>query len=444
MVVIFTGSAQIRMVRYDDDFRYLLQDSNGKQGTERLKYLSLPGGATVSFGGELREQIQYYNYINFGDVAPSSVTSTTWQLWSRVMAHANLDISKKVRVFVQFGSAFRLLNSNPATPEIEVNKLNLQQALLDVHNDKFTLRLGRQELSYGSHRVITFREGPNVRLAFNGAVIKHSSDKRKVDIFALSPIVSRPGAFDDETWKELLAGIYATETIVPKTFLLDYYLLDFISHRRQYNFAGGKEDRRTFGVRAFSERSRSNYDVEATYQFGKFSRQNISAYRISVDLSYQVLSSKNVTLGVAGNYASGDRDRNDGKLNTYNLLFSKPQYGLAAPIGATNIITLNPYVKARPIKRGSVYVGANFLWRQSVQDGTYSPTAIQIRPLPETLNKSKEKDLGTLLVLETNYFPNRYVSFAFDVSYFLAGRYVGETGKGKNITYLSFKGTYKF
>lgn len=444
MAVIYTGSAQISMLRYNDDFRYLLQDSSGKRGTEQLKYIPLPGGASASLGGEVREQMQYYNNINFGDVPPSFATSSTWQLWSRVTAHANLEISKKVRVFVQLGSAFRFLNSNPAAPEIEVNKLNLQQAFLDVRNDRFTLRLGRQELGYGSHRVITFREGPNVRLAFDGAVIKHSSNNRNIDLFALSPVISKPGAFDDETLKDLLAGIYATETIVPKTFLLDYYLLDFISQRRQYNFAGGKEDRKTLGFRAFSDRPLSNYDIEATYQFGKFNGQSIGAYRISVDLSYKLLSSKNITLGVAGNYASGDRDRNDGRLNTYNLLFSKPQYGLAAPIGATNIITLNPYLKATPIKHSSIYVAANFLWRQSVEDGTYSPTAIQMRPLPETLFKSKEKGLGTLLVLETSYSANKHVSFAFDGSYFFAGSYVRETGKGKDITYLSFKGTYKF
>jgi len=39
---------------------------------------------------------------------------------------------------------------------------------------------------------------------------------------------------------------------------------------------------------------------------------------------------------------------------------------------------------------------------------------------------------------------NKHVIFAVDASYFAAGNYVKETGKGKDITYLSFKVNYKF
>lgn len=85
---------------------------------------------------------------------------------------------------------------------------------------------------------------------------------------------------------------------------------------------------------------------------------------------------KKAVVGVAGNYISGDRNSKDRKLNTYNLFFSKPQYGLAAPIGATNIATINPYMKMQPTSKLNIYTGINFLWRQSEQDGIYSPGAI--------------------------------------------------------------------
>ena len=134
----------------------------------------------------------------------------------------------------------------------------------------------------------------------------------------------------------------------------------------------------------------------------------------------------------------------DGQLNTYNLLFSKPQYGLAAPIGATNMITANPYMKVNPGRNIHIYTGINFMWRQSNQDGIYSPGAIQVRPGPQTLFKSDKNQVGTLWVLETALMLTKYVTLAVDASYFAAGNYVKETGKGKNITYLSFKANYKF
>lgn len=84
------------------------------------------------------------------------------------------------------------------------------------------------------------------------------------------------------------------------------------------------------------------------------------------------------------------------------------------------------------------------MWRQSNQDGTYSPAAVEVRPNPEVISSSTQKQIGTLLVLESNYSVNKNLSFAVDASYFFAGGYVKATEKGKDIIYFSFKGAYKF
>ena len=89
-------------------------------------------------------------------------------------------------------------------------------------------------------------------------------------------------------------------------------------------------------------------------------------------------------------------------------------------------------------------MGAHFLWRQSVQDGTYSPGAVEMRPQPGLAFFSAEKALGALYMLQTNFILEKYYSIALDVSQFLAGSYVKETGRGKDITYLSLKVSYKF
>ncbi len=141
---------------------------------------------------------------------------------------------------------------------------------------------------------------------------------------------------------------------------------------------------------------------------------------------------------------SGDKNKDDNQLNTYNLLFSKPQYGLTAPIGATNLVNINPYSKFNPTKKSNIYASSYFMWRQSNQDGTYSPAAVEVRPGQEMFFSTKKKELGTLLALESVYAINQSFSFALDASYFFAGGYVKATGNGKDITYLAFKGTYKF
>lgn len=114
------------------------------------------------------------------------------------MVHANVDVGQKTRVFLQLSSTYRFLNANPLTPEIDQNVLSLHQAFFDYGMSKNIMtRIGRQEMSYGSHRIITFREGPNTRLTFDAAIIKYDNKKRKIDAFAISPVTSEKGVFDD-------------------------------------------------------------------------------------------------------------------------------------------------------------------------------------------------------------------------------------------------------
>lgn len=439
-----SANSQIQYLRYNDDFKFLKRDSVSKHGFQRLKYIPLSTSIKASFGGEIREQLQRYNNINFGDVPPTYKSSSAWQLWHRIMAHADIDAGQKLRMFVQLSSTHRFLNDNPLTPEIEQNELSLHQAFLDYRfNNHLMVRMGRQEMSYGNHRLITFREGPNTRLTFDAAVFKYNIRQRKVDVFAISPVISQKGVFDDQSFKDLAVGVYTNERLT-KTLLVDYYVLYFHSKRRQYNFVSGTENREITGFRLFSQNARTNYELEANYQFGKFNHLLINAYGISADLNHTMLPNKSLMVGLAGNYLTGDNDSNDKQLNTYNLLYSKPQYGLTAPIGATNMITLNPYLKLNPTRKSNIYLGANFMWRQSNQDGTYSPGAIEVRPKAENLFASSDKQLGALLVVETAYAISSNLSFAVDASKFYAGSYVKQTGAGKNITYLSLKGSFKF
>lgn len=298
-------------------------------------------------------------------------------------------------------------------------------------------------MSYGNHRLITFREGPNTRLTFNASIFRYISKKRKIDVFAISPVISRKAVFDDHSFKDFVLGCYATEKLSKKLFV-DYYFMHFHTKRKQYNFVAGTENRKVSGFRLFTENQKMNYEIEFTYQFGKFNQLAISAFGLSADLHYNISVKKNIVFGLAGNYLTGDKNFHDKKLNTYNLLYSKPQYGLTAPIGATNMITANPYIKISPIRNYNLYVGTTLLWRQSAQDGTYNPGGVEVRPGPEYLERCSETQLGTLMVMESNYTINSNLSLAVDASKFFAGKYVNKTGSGKNIIYLSFKASFKF
>ena len=434
---------KISLMRYDDDFSLVKKDSV-KKGVNQLKYIPIRKNNFISFGGELREQFQVYNNINFGDVPPAFQDISTNQLWHRLMVHSNIELGNHFRFFVQLNSTLRFLNDNPIVPEIDENQLSLHQAFAELKLTNWNFRLGYQEMYYGNHRLITVREGPNTRQAFDGLVVKHKFKNGVIDLFAVSKVVSKQYVFDDESMHDGLYGIYGTQYFSNHKMGLDYFLVDFQSNARMYNYVSGFENRQTYGLRLFSNYKKVNFEFEGGYQSGKFNDLNISAYTVLADVNMNVLPDKKGIIGFATNVASGDKDNTDNQLNTYNLIYAKPAYGLAVPIGATNMISLSPYIKINPIQKLNILAQVFFMSRNSNQDGTYSPGMIENRPRPNALFASDKKTLGKFYLLETNYQQTKNLSFAFDASYFDAGSYPKTTGKGKNVTYLSFKSTFKF
>lgn len=433
----------IGMTRYEDDFTAVRADSL-RQGAEKLKYIPIGKKSYLSLGGELREQLLYYNNINFGDIPPDYKTPEVVQLWQRAMLHTNIELGSHLRIFTQLNSTFRFFNDNPVVPEIDENKLNIHQAFVELKLNNWNFMLGEQEMYYGNHRLITFREGPNTRLSFEGIVIKHRSTKNKIDFFAVSKVYSKSGFFDDESMHDGMFGVYGTTFLANKSIGFDCYLVHLQSNNRLYNYQKGFEKRQTYGVRLFSRSNFLNYELEMAYQGGKFKNLQIDAYSILADINLTFLPRNKGTFGFATNIASGDRDISDNKLNTYNLLYAKPAYGLAVPIGATNIVSFCPYLKINPLQKFNVLAEIFFLSRANKQDGTYSAAMVQNRPAPNLLLASDKKTLGQLYVLETAYQPTKRILLSLDSSYFKAGNYPKDTGKGNNIFYLSLKSAYKF
>ncbi len=433
----------ISFLRYDDDFLLLKTDSLNK-GFDELKYVSLGNKKYISFGGEWREQFQIYNNINFGDVPPTFHSISSNQLWHRLMVHSSIELGNQFRFFIQLNNTLRFFNDNPVAPEIDENQLSLHQAFAELKVDNWKYRLGRQELLYGNNRLITVREGPNTRLTFDGIVVKKKLKNGGIDFFAVSKVISKQNIFDDESFKEGLIGIYGTRYFSNRKIGLDYFVLNFQSQSRTYNYRTGIENRQTYGARLFSNFKKVNFELEGAYQSGKFDDLTIDAYNLLADVNILLLPSKKGIIGLAANVASGDKDNEDYKLNTYNLLYAKPAYGLAIPIGATNMISIYSYIKINPIPKLNIAAQVFFLARNSNQDGTYSPGMAENRPSPSLLFASSKKTLGVFYVVETTYQQNKNVSFSLDASYFGAGDYPLATGSGKDIMYVSFKSTFKF
>ncbi|MDV6345212.1 alginate export family protein [Nitrosomonas sp. Is37] len=77
----------------------------------------------------------------------------------------------------------------------------MQQGFLAWNGNMFSVRAGRQEMTLGTSRLIAVREGPNIRLAFDGVRASWNREPHRIDVFTFRPVLNKPEAFDDATSK---------------------------------------------------------------------------------------------------------------------------------------------------------------------------------------------------------------------------------------------------
>lgn len=448
--LVFAQPGPIKMLRYDDDFKYLKANSVTKKGIDKLKFIpfSKTADVTISFGGELREWFEYRKNPNFGDLPPGQVEDPNGVLQHRLMLHTNVEFGNRLRVFAQLNSTFESGNPNPVIPEILVDGLGLHQLFVDIQTGKTegptkdVFRLGRQEYSFGNELLVSSREGPNNRLAFDGITFIREKSRYNLNVFAATPVIINPRVFDNTHTEEALWGAY-TNFKKHKKNKLDLYYLGFYSERRQFNYVPGVQRRHTFGARLWNHGKSFFYDVETMYQTGKFNEFTINAANFTGEIRYVFQETFwKPMIGLGASYITGDRDSNDVQLNTYDPLYPKPVYGLATPLGPSNIAHIKPTFGIQPLDK--LYFNFNWylLSRTSTQDGTYTPSMVQVRPIPP-LSSDKYR-VGSQYTLDAFYFINKNLSFTTFLSYVRPGAYIQETGTGKNVFFWASMLQFKF
>src|SRR3954452_23484251 len=134
------------------------------------------------------------------------------------MFHGDLHLGSHVRFFGQLKS--NLESGRTGGPRgADEDRLDLHQAFVDLHFSEeekkgFTLRAGRQEIALGSSRLVSVREGPNVRQSFDGARLSLQTGRWSVDALATRPAETDPGIFDDSPdHRRSLWGLYASRPL---------------------------------------------------------------------------------------------------------------------------------------------------------------------------------------------------------------------------------------
>src|SRR5258706_460177 len=155
-------------LRYNEDWSFLQDSSRRADWLDPLKFIPLQStNVYVSFGGEARLKYERYEEPVFNQ-KPADENGFLLQ---RYLVHADLHATPYFRGFVQLQSSLEDFRYGGPRPT-DRDDLDLHQAFFDARlpvrgDDSLTLRAGRQEMAYGSQRLISVRESPNNRLAFD-------------------------------------------------------------------------------------------------------------------------------------------------------------------------------------------------------------------------------------------------------------------------------------
>jgi len=431
--------------RADENYEYLREPACRTDFWDPIKDMPLnqSGSWYLSLGGEARERYEYFNEPNWGAGPPGS-----GYLLQRYFLNADLHMGEHVRLFNQLQSSFENFRVGGPRPtdkdELDVHQLFLDMKLHLSEDNTFLLRSGRQELFYGSQRIISVREGPNVRQSFDGFRAMLRTGDIKVDAFAAKPVETKRYVFDDGT--DNRRGVWGLYSVMPLSILpegnIDLYYLGY--HNRDANFDQGSasETRHSVGTRLWRTAKPIDYNFEFIYQWGKFGSGDIQAWTVASDTGYTFDSLPlRPRLGLKADITSGDRNPNNPDLQSFNPLFPKGAYfSEDALIGPINHIDVNPSVTLHCTGSITLSVNWDFFWRESEQDGLYNSGLSLVR----SGNNSNARYVGSQPQVQLEWDIDRHITFIAIYAHFIAGPFLQETGPSKDVNYVTTWLTYKF
>lgn len=435
--------------RANDNFRYLKNiDDNPflSDFFDPVKFIALntQRSAYLTLGGEVRPRFEYFENRKWKKESVSYYSQ-------RISFHSNIQLGEKFRIFTELYHGYTShVKQLPQYDKIDFHQLFLEFELNLGENKKMSFILGRQEMKFGTSRLVTLREGPNIRQDFDliRSIIKLSNTT--FQFFYGKEVRTQTEAFDNAfTLFDAMApnatlwGLYAQFKIKGIPGKNELYYLGSYSDMKSFSDVDGEETRHTVGIRRFGMMGdRWRYNTEFIYQFGDNDGNTISAYNIEADWSYTISKGKwNPTPGLKLVYTSGDRVVGDGKLNTFNPLYVSPNvYNLSSTIIPINVISFHPNIRLKPTKKWKLIVEYVLFWRSSLADGVYSPPGVVSRPA----DSSGSRRLGGQFALDVTYSFDRHWSINLGTSYYLAGAFQKATPDSENIFHIAPTISYKF
>ena len=433
-----------KAVFFDNDFSYLDgQESDAADFFDHLKRISPVNDLLIDLGGEYR--------LRFHDERNMRLTGRNEDFTlHRTRLYGDLRYRKTFRAYAEFIDAASFGEELPTRP-IYVNRadfLNLfgEVAIWSEGSEALTARIGRQELLYGSQRLISPLDWANTRRTFDGAKVFWKGADWNVDAFWTRPVafaqhVPEDHNFDNPDESQQFYGLFSTfRGIDGHTF--DAYYLGF--RESDAPRTGIAFENHTFGARWEGSFENWLWEVEGGYQFGSFAALDQSAgfYTLGAGRRFAGLP-WTPTIWAYFDWASGDSDPTDGDRGTFNHLFPFGHYYLGAIdlVARQNIEDLNFKLTFKPHAKATVVLWWHIYRLQQARDALYNAGGAISRFDP---TGAAGTDVGNELDLILKFQIDAHADLLFGYSRLFSGKFIRTTGTGRDAEFFYTQFGYRF
>lgn len=330
----------------------------------------------------------------------------------------------------------------------DVNPADLLNLFADVKvwqidGSPVYVRGGRQELYYGSQRLISTSDWSNVRRTFSGVKGYYRSDKLDVDAFWAQPMEVLPDQFDHPDPLQQFVGLWANYRPRAGQQIDLYYLLLDNTHQTFTGSGGavGGYCVDTFGARYAGDYQNVLWDFEGMLQCGSWVNQRIAADAYAVGAGYRWSKLRwDPHWWVYYEVASGDQSPGSGDTHgTFNELFAWGHYyfGYLDLVGRQNIRDLNTQISCYPAPWITTLAQFHVFRLDSARDALYNASGTAIR---QDISGAAGTDVGDEIDFTVNFHLARRHELFVGYSKLFAGSFIRNTGPAVSpeLSYVSY------
>jgi len=340
----------------------------------------------VDFSGSYRLRYEALNNPIF-PTTKAVRSQSNQRLSSRLFIKADATLNKHIGVTVELGDSRIFLDENdPTLSSNQVNTIEpLQFYLTYTANGDGALqswRVGRQEVSYGSRRLLSNTIYRNANNMFDGVVIDWRLLDWNVRTLYLQPVSRLPTdstlvsnndrAFDKSYRERALYGVYAT-TLDNALKVQSYWLKESDSN----TLATKNRDLYTLSVDytfTFSNQWKANLEVIGQTGTSHLTRReedttpvDVRAYMLFGYVGRQISSSTFLRAEI--DYISGDNNNADGTISDFDTLYGVRRFDFGPTdvyqaMPRRNLATVGVRSISKPAKSQHIMAAYKAMWYQ--------------------------------------------------------------------------------